>query len=54
MRRIKYWKSRKAALAHKDELNKLGHSYRVFKMPKGSRHHGEYAVCDDIEYLNTN
>lgn len=26
---------------------------RIFKMPKGTRKHGWYAVCSEIEYLNT-
>lgn len=25
----------------------------IFKMPKGTRHAGEYAVCSHLEYLNT-
>lgn len=25
----------------------------VWKMPKGTRHHGEFAVCSELEYLNT-
>jgi hypothetical protein len=28
-------------------------TYGVFKMPKGTRHHGEYAVCTEFEWLNT-
>ena len=27
--------------------------YKVFKMPKGTRNHGKYAVCSEMEYLNT-
>ena len=26
---------------------------RIFKMPKGTRKHGWYAVCSELEYLNT-
>ena len=26
---------------------------RVFKMPKGTRHAGMYAVCSELEFLNT-
>lgn len=51
----KYFKTRKDALKACAERNtKEGFNYlHVFKMPKGTRHHGEYAVCSEMEYLNT-
>lgn len=54
MRQRKYFKSKKEALKACDERNKTyGKGIDVFKMPKGSRHSGQYAVCDYIEYLNS-
>ena len=54
MRERKYFKSRKEALKACEERNKThGNGIEVFKMPKGSRHSGQYAVCTFIEYLNT-
>ena len=56
MRQRKYFKSRKEALKVCEERNKTfgsGNDIRVFKMPKGSRHSGQYAVCTFIEYLNS-
>ena len=56
MRQRKYFKSRKEAIKVCEERNKTfgsGKEIRVYKMPKGSRHSGQYAVCDYIEYLNT-
>ncbi|MBQ5454759.1 MAG: hypothetical protein IIT63_02915 [Prevotella sp.] len=48
----KYHKSLKAARAALAKTNPaLG--MHIYKMPKGTRHHGEYAVCDEMEYLNT-
>ena len=54
--RRKYFQSRKEAIEACEERNKTfgsGKEIRVHKMPKGSRHVGQYAVCDYIEYLNT-
>lgn len=51
----KYFKSKseaKAALA-KRKNKSLACCDGIFKMPKGSRHAGEYAVCTELEYLNT-
>ena len=48
----KYHKSLKAARAALAKTNPaLG--MHIYKMPKGTRHHGEYAVCDEMGYLNT-
>lgn len=54
--RRKYFKSRKEALKACEERNKTygsGKEISVYRMPKGSRHSGQYAVFDYIEYLNT-
>ena len=56
MRQRKYFKSKKEALKACDERNKTfgsGKEIGVYKMPKGSRHSGKYAVCTYIEYLNS-
>ena len=56
MRQRKYFQSKKEALKACEERNKTfgsGRDIGVYKMPKGSRHSGQYAVCDYIEYLNT-
>ena len=54
MRQRKYFKSRKEALKAWEEGKKTrGNGTEVFKMPKGSRHSGQYAVCTFIEYLNS-
>ena len=56
MRQRKYFKSRNEALKACEERNKTFGSEKeigVYKMPKGSRHSGQYVVCDYIEYLNT-
>ncbi len=51
----KYYKTLSEAKKACAERNK-GKSvewYQVFKMSKGTRHHGEYAVCSYMEWLNT-
>ena len=56
MRQRKYFASKKEALKSCEERNKTfgsGRDIGVYKMPKGSRHSGQYAVRDYIEYLNT-
>lgn len=56
MRQRKYFKSKKEAIKACDERNKTfgsGKEIGVYKMPKGSRHSAQYAVCTFIEYLNT-
>ena len=47
----KYFKSRKEAIKACEE--RRNPFIKVWKMPKGTRHHGEYAVCSEMEYLNT-
>ena len=51
MSKRKYYKSKAAALKACEEMNNI--AIHVYKMPKGSRHHGEYAVCSYVEFLNT-
>ena len=56
MRQKKYFTSKKEALKACEERNKTfgsGKEVGVYKMQKGSRHSGQYVVCDYIEYLNT-
>lgn len=54
MRPKKYYTSKKEAIKACEERNKpYGNGLEVFKMPKGTRHHGEYAVCTRLEYINT-
>lgn len=51
----KYFKTLKEARKALAERTK-GHAdgwLGIHKMPKGTRHHGEYAVCSEMEYLNT-
>lgn len=51
----KYFKSKAEAIKVRDERNEreMTSRYKVFKMSKGTRHHGEYAVCTELEWLNT-
>ena len=56
MRQKKYFTRKKEALKACEERNKTfgsGKEVGVYKMQKGSRHSGQYVVCDYIEYLNT-
>ena len=56
MRQRKYFKSKKEALKACEERNKTygsGRDIGVYKMAKGSRHSGQYAVCTFIEYINS-
>lgn len=52
--RRKYFKTLKEA--RKEVEERQNHFYdctlRIFKMPKGTRHHGQYFIGTDIEYLN--
>lgn len=53
-RERKYFKSKPAALKACEKRNQpYGKGLQVFKMPKGSRHPGMYAVCTYLEYVNT-
>lgn len=48
----KYYDTKREA---KEALAKANPAFQmhVWKMPKGSRHVGKYAVCDEMEFLNT-
>lgn len=48
----KYFTSKKEANKAREERQKANPCLHVFKMPKGSRHAGQYAVMTEIEYLN--
>ena len=49
----KYFKTKKEANTEKAKRIQAGNNVSVFKMPKGTRHAGEFAVCSLIEFLNT-
>lgn len=49
----KYFKTKKEATKALNERKILNGSLQVFRMPKGSRKAGYFAVCDYTEYLNT-
>jgi hypothetical protein len=50
----KYFKTKKEAQKALEERSMFtSKNLGVYKMPKGSRRHGEYAVCTYTEYLNT-
>ena len=51
----KYFKSKTDAQKEAKERNEKSpiSMVGVYKMPKGSRHPGMYAVCSYIEFINT-
>ena len=51
----KYYKTKNAAIKACNERNEKEcvFYYGVYKMPKGSRKAGWYAVCTYLEWLNT-
>lgn len=49
----KYFTSKKEANKAREERQKTNPYVHVFKMPKGSRNAGQWAVCTEMEYLNT-
>jgi len=51
----KYFKSKDEARKALSERkrNDISCCDEIFKMPKGTRHAGQYAVCSHMEYLNT-
>lgn len=51
MRYKKYFKTRREANKYWEATQDC--RLHVWKMPKGSRHAGLYAVCTEFEYLNT-
>lgn len=48
----KYYKTRQEAIKACKERQLTDPFIKVWKMPKGTRHHGEYAVCNEITFLN--
>lgn len=48
----KYFTSKKEANKAREERQKLNPFLHVFRMPRGSRHAGQFAVMTEIEYLN--
>ena len=49
----KYFKTRSEAKKALEERRRSKCDVDIYKMPKGCRHAGEYAVCSYMEYLNT-
>ena len=50
----KYFATKKEAVKAMKERDPFGYMMlQVFKMPKGTRKAGWYAVCDYTDYLNT-
>lgn len=51
----KYFTSRNEANKERERRLKLNpfSNIHVYKMPKGSRRAGYYAVCTELDYLNT-
>lgn len=43
--------ARKALAERKDKHNYCDDD--IFRMPKGTRHAGQYAVCSHLEFINT-
>jgi hypothetical protein len=49
----KYFTSKKEANKAREERQKTNPYVHVFRMPRGSRNAGQWAVCTEMEYLNT-
>ena len=50
----KYFTTKARAVSARKQRDPFGsNGIRVYKMPKGSRHAGMFAVCTELEYLNT-
>lgn len=49
----KYYKTRHEAIKALDAIRHTKVDIGIYRMPTGTRHHGEYAVCSYMEYLNT-
>lgn len=52
-REKKYYKTLSAARKALEERKKTRTDVDIYKMHKGTRHAGMYAVCSYMEYLNT-
>ena len=53
MRQRKYFKVLGEARKALKERSQTKRDIDIYKMPKGCRHSGEYAVCSYMEYLNS-
>lgn len=54
MSRRKYYATKAAAnKARQQRIAEGEYGINVYRMPKGSRHAGQFAVCSYVEYLNT-
>lgn len=51
--RRKYYDTRREANAACDKVDPNRIVIKVFRMPKGTRKAGKFAVCSYIEWLNT-
>ena len=52
--RKKYFDTKAQANKARKEYDPTGYKgIHVWKMPKGSRHAGKFAVCTELEYLKT-
>lgn len=49
----KYYKTKAEAVKAAESINRTALQVQVYKMPKGTRKAGYYAVCSALEYLNT-
>ena len=51
----KYFKTKKEAIEVAKERRKINNTYTIqgFKKPKCTRHHGMYAVCTYLDFINT-
>ena len=49
----KYYKTLKEARKALEERKTSESGIGIFRMSKGTRHHGEFAVCSEFEWLNT-
>ena len=53
-RRKKYFNTKSQSIKARELYESQGeYGLGVYKMPKGSRHPGKFAVCSYIEYVNT-
>ena len=54
MRQKKYFDTLREAKKSLEERRASSYGdLDIYKMPKGTRHAGKYAVCGHMEYLNT-
>ncbi len=53
MTRRKYFKTKEEAKKELERRRIECRGLQVFRMSKGTRHAGEFAVCTEMEWLNT-